>query len=363
VNFTDNSDQMRLEFNMLKKWLVLVSIVFFSACSPEQSDKQRLIIEGFPVSYSGTLPCADCPGINYRLNLFADHSYYLQLHYLESGDNSTFYQLGQWQQHTDQLRLLSDDPQQTAFQIEKDGNIRLLDQEYVSINTSLNYELQRDDTFQAVYPVMQFHGMYSYMADSGIFSECLTGQRWFVAQEADNAALESLYLEYAEETNQALLVEATGYIEPRANSDTGVMQPTLIVTQADDIWPGETCGKLGYNENLLNTYWKLTRLNDEPIEVYEQQREPSLILASEENRLSGSDGCNRIMGGYQLREDKLKFNRIASTMMACPQGMETAQALHFMLEKVRYWQIEGQHLELADVDGNVMARFEAVHLQ
>jgi copper homeostasis protein (lipoprotein) len=43
--------------------------------------------------------------------------------------------------------------------------------------------------------------------------------------------------------------------------------------------------------------------------------------------------------------------------------MDTAQAVHFMLEKVRYWQIEGQHLELADVEGNVMARFEAVHLQ
>ncbi|MBN45547.1 MULTISPECIES: META domain-containing protein [unclassified Methylophaga] len=348
---------------MLKYGLILMSFLFISACSTEQADERHLITDDLPVSYSGTLPCADCPGIDYHLNLFADQSYYLQLHYQDSGDNATFYQLGQWQQQTGQLRLLSDDPQQTAFQIEKDGSIRLLDQEDTLINSSLNYRLQRETQFRAVYPAMQFHGMYSYMADSGIFTECLTGQRWFVAQEADNATLESLYLEYAEEVNQPLLVEVTGYLEPRANSDTGEIQPNLIVTSADDIWPGETCGELGYNENLLNTYWKLTRLNDEPVEVYEQQREPSIILASEENRLSGSDGCNRIMGSFQLREDKLKFNRIASTMMACSEGMETAQAVHFMLEKVRYWQIEGQHLELADVEGNVMARFEAVHLQ
>jgi len=348
---------------MFKYWLILMSCLLISACSTEQTDERLLITEDLPVSYSGTLPCADCPGIDYRLNLFADQSYYLQLHYQDSGDNSTLYQLGQWRQQTGQLRLLSDDPQQTAFEMEKDGDLRLLDQEYVSINSSLNYHLQRDAEFQAVYPDSQFHGMYSYMADSGIFKECLTGQRWFVAQEVDNAALESLYLEYIDETNQPILVELTGYMEPRLNTDTGVIRPTLIVTEAQDIWPGETCGKLGYNESLINTYWKLTRLNDEPIEVYHDQREPSLILAMEENRLAGSDGCNRIMGSYQLREDKLKFNRIASTMMACQQGMETAQAFHFMLEKVRYWQIEGQHLELADVNGDVMARFEAVHLQ
>lgn len=146
---------------MFKKWLILLLVLLFSACSTEQSDERRLIIEDFPVSYSGTLPCADCPGIDYRLNLFADNSYYLQLHYQDSGDNSTVYQLGQWQQHTGQLRLLSDDPQQTAFQIEKDGNIRLLDQEYVLINSSLNYELQRDSEFKAIYPATQFHGMYA----------------------------------------------------------------------------------------------------------------------------------------------------------------------------------------------------------
>lgn len=348
---------------MFKKLLVLLSILCVSACSNEDPEQRHLITEDLPISYSGTLPCADCPGIDYHLNLFADNSYYLQLHYQDSGDNSTFYQLGQWQQHTGQLRLLSDDPQQTAFQIEKDGSIRLLDQEYAPINSSLNYRLQRDAEFQAVYPSMQFHGMYSYMADSGTFTECLTRQRWYVAQEADNTALESLYLEYADEPSQTLLVEVNGFLEPRINSDTAEMQPTLIVTGANDIWPGETCGQLGYNESLLNTYWKLTRLNDEPIEIYDDQREPSLILATEENRLSGSDGCNRIMGNFQLREDKLKFSRIASTMMACSQGMETAHAVHFMLEKVRYWQIEGQHLELADIDGNVMARFEAVHLQ
>src|SRR5690554_3104376 len=238
---------------MYKKWLTWLSILLFSACSSEQQDTKSLMTERFPVSYSGTLPCADCPGIDYRLNLFADHSYYLQMHYRDSGDVSTFYQLGQWLQQDNQLRLLSDDPQQMAFRIETDDTIHLLDQQFQPIDSQLNYQLQRKATFQAVYPAMPFRGMYRYMTDSGIFTECLTGQRWFVAQEADNRALETLYLDYADESNNALLAEVTGSLESRPNSDTGVMQPTLIVSQAEHIWPGESCGQLGYNESLLNT--------------------------------------------------------------------------------------------------------------
>ena len=40
---------------------------------------------------------------------------------------------------------------------------------------------------------MSLQGMYSYMADAGIFVDCATRQKWPVATEADNAALEQAY--------------------------------------------------------------------------------------------------------------------------------------------------------------------------
>src|SRR5690606_26422252 len=38
-------------------------------------------------TYSGTLPCADCPGIRYILTLNADNSYELKTQYLERSDS------------------------------------------------------------------------------------------------------------------------------------------------------------------------------------------------------------------------------------------------------------------------------------
>ena len=46
-------------------------------------------------------------------------------------------------------------------------------------------------------------------------------------------------------------------------------------------------------------------------------------------------------------------------MMACVQGMDTEAAFFKALDKVRTWKILGQHLELYDAGGNMLARFEA----
>ncbi len=95
-------------------------------------------------------------------------------------------------------------------------------------------------------------------------------------------------------------------------------------------------------------------MQNQPVIVVDGQREPSLTLAS------GNDPS--VSGSFQLKANKLKFSKMASTMMACPAGMETAQRYHATLEQVQFWRIQGQYLELSDKDGNLLARFQAVHL-
>jgi hypothetical protein len=46
-------------------------------------------------SFEGVLPCADCPGIAYRVDLFPDRAYYLRTRYLEKSDG-TFDDIGSW---------------------------------------------------------------------------------------------------------------------------------------------------------------------------------------------------------------------------------------------------------------------------
>ena len=106
---------------------------------------------------------------------------------------------------------------------------------------------------------------------------------------------------------------------------------------------------------LEKTDWRLVRLGDAIVTADDPQRAPNLVLDAASHRVSGSGGCNRLSGGYELRGEHLKFARMASTMMACPSGMETEQKVLAALEQVKMWKVARRQLELMDDMGAVVA--------
>ncbi|HZQ55481.1 MAG TPA: META domain-containing protein [Bryobacteraceae bacterium] len=111
--------------------------------------------------------------------------------------------------------------------------------------------------------------------------------------------------------------------------------------------------------SLENTDWKLVRLGDTPIHAASEQREPHFVLNSESRRVSGSGGCNRLAGSYELNGNQLTLGQMAGTMMACMEGMDTEKAFLDMLKRVSTWKVTGKQLELYDASGVSLARFEA----
>ena len=114
---------------------------------------------------------------------------------------------------------------------------------------------------------------------------------------------------------------------------------------------------------LQNTYWRLRSLNGQPVLLAEQQREPHFVLSGKEGRMHGFAGCNRMMGGYESSGDKLKFKGVATTMMACPTGMETEAAFGKALQQTVRFRIEGADLQLFDAEGKQLAQLEATALK
>src|SRR5262245_8168039 len=49
-----------------------------------------------PASFIGDLPCADCPGIRYHVNLFSDRVYFLRTTYIGRADGATSDDIGSW---------------------------------------------------------------------------------------------------------------------------------------------------------------------------------------------------------------------------------------------------------------------------
>ncbi|WP_324692148.1 META domain-containing protein [Cobetia sp. D5] len=124
----------------------------------------------------------------------------------------------------------------------------------------------------------------------------------------------------------------------------------------------------GVDEPLENTYWKLVALDEQPTPVMEGKREAHIVLhtpnsSTQNSRVAGSTGCNRLMGEYHHDEHELSFDRLATTRMACP-GEVAALERDFLttLNDVSGWQIDGKTLTLTDEKGAARARLEAVHL-
>jgi uncharacterized lipoprotein YbaY/heat shock protein HslJ/uncharacterized lipoprotein NlpE involved in copper resistance len=318
-----------------------------------------------PATFEGELPCADCPGIHYRLDLFADRVFFLRMTYLGRGTGAISDSLGTWEMsgNQDRLSLFGGEESPLSFRIVDHDTLRKLDLEGREIESSLNYDLRRKEGFPPLEIRLTMRGMYSYYADAAQFEECLSGRRFEVAMEADNVALERAYLEARREPGEALLVSLQGRIAERPAMEGDAMVLTVVPERFLGVWPGETCGARGTVSELEDNYWKLTRLGEHRVPVLDGEREPHIVFHSENGRVAGTGGCNRFSGGYEIDGKKITFGAMATTMMACPDGKGVDLALMAALEAARSFRKTAHHLELLDENEKAVARFEARELR
>lgn len=316
-----------------------------------------------PASFTGTLPCADCPGIDWQVDLLADGSFQLRQTWQDRGPDNTQDDIGRWTVGSDGKSLVLQGGREAPVILEiRDGDtLRLMDQEGQPITSDLPYELARSDV-TPLEPRLTMSGMYSYMADAGSFTECLTGRRLPVATVADNAALERAYLEARSEPGAPLLATVEGRIARLPPMEGPEPVPQLEPLSFIRLEPGATCPPAFTRAELAGTQWRLTRLGDDAVPAADRRDPPSLTLDASGDtagRFAGSGGCNRLVGGYTLDDDRIAFGSVAGTMMFCEGLMETEQAMITALDAVDTWRILGRLLFLMDEDGTVLARFTA----
>ncbi len=114
--------------------------------------------------------------------------------------------------------------------------------------------------------------------------------------------------------------------------------------------------------SLTNTYWKLTELDGAPVTMAPEQEREVRITLTDDGKVQGFTGCNRVMGGYTLAGNALRFTQLAGTRMACPPPlMQLESAVLANLNSVTGYLLEGEKLILLK-DGAPVARFESVYL-
>jgi heat shock protein HslJ len=115
------------------------------------------------------------------------------------------------------------------------------------------------------------------------------------------------------------------------------------------------CGISPYRMSapLEQTQWKLVALNGRPVGG---DRPPTVLFESNEQRVLGFTGCNRLAGPYRVEGDDLTIGPLAVTKMACPD-MDGERAFVAALEAARHYAIAGRNLALIDAGGTPLAQF------
>ncbi|WP_158636400.1 copper resistance protein NlpE [Luteimonas marina] len=111
----------------------------------ERPDPAGFDRKAFAGSFAGTLPCADCPGIDMRVDIDADGSFSASETYQDR--DTTVETAGTWTIDADGRRLLLDpdskDEADRHFEIVSKDEIRMLDAEGKPVESALNYSLRR----------------------------------------------------------------------------------------------------------------------------------------------------------------------------------------------------------------------------
>jgi heat shock protein HslJ len=109
---------------------------------------------------------------------------------------------------------------------------------------------------------------------------------------------------------------------------------------------------------LQNRTWIATYIGNTEIKTVATARNiPSLQFDAASKRISGADGCNRIIGSYEAGRDTLLLSQMAGTKMACLDNNNLSEQFNAALAKVANYQVFGKTLKLLDRHGNVVLQF------
>lgn len=322
-----------------------------------------------PATFTGTLPCADCEGIKYHLDLWPDQGYHLRREWLgragDTGDNIQD-DIGFWysdaQSKTIVLPGLTDTPNQWEVkapnkirQLDMDGNVIMSDLPYELTGNGMLDESDVEDVFLG--------GMLTYMADAAVFQECRTGRSYPVVMDGDYLAMEQAYLADQSAAGAPLYVNVEGSLLMRPAME-GPEQRSLVVDRFVRTRPGVTCERQRADASLTNTYWKIDTLaGEDVVGLPSGGHEAHMILRENEGRFSATVGCNGMMGDFTQQDGTLSFGRSAATLMACPPPLGAMeQRLALALEATQSYRINGETLALYNEANDIVALLTAVYL-
>jgi heat shock protein HslJ/uncharacterized membrane protein len=330
--------------------------------------------------YEGYLPCADCPGIEYKLLLNSDGTYAESLFYTDRPEQP-FLQKSTYAVDGNMVVLDKSEAGMKYFALHPQG-LLMLDVNRKPIAGSLSYRYILTRTIQPSETIFKTETrtfMKRKLAE-GIDLYALGNEpSWSIDIDFEKfmrfksltelselntppgkeiKAQDANLTRYGTQTEAGMLI-ATILKGPCTDSMSGEIFPWKVRVDAKyttdtDYKQFKGCGRYMVDYRL-NDIWVLTTFNGNELKAEDFVKgQPVVEFHLDENRVYGSTGCNRINGSFEVKGKKITFGKIATTRMACPNMDFEQQFLTFITDNTLDYSIEAGILTLQDDKGIVM---------
>jgi len=336
--------------------------------------------------YAGTVPCADCPGINYRINIKPDFTYEARMVYQEKSEEPVEF-AGSYAFTEDGILVLEkQNPGMNYFQVEPAALLMLdLKGQAVTGDLADRYrltELTRGGRMakglQETAPNNEF---MKRLAEQGIdfyargnepgWSLDMDFDQIFRFNTMEGAELNTPPVEGAMAMDAP--VPITRYY---SEVESGTLTVTMRREQCLDDMSGESfshkvriefqpgnateptpyegCGRF-VTDYALDGTWMLTAMDGAPVDGGDLPKgAPQLVIHAENLSISGHGSCNNITGSFIMGKGSIIFSQMASTMMACPDmKLETTFNRMISGRELKY-ELEGNQLVLTHPGGQTL---------
>ncbi len=360
---------------MQKIWLTtLIAGILLGRCSQPRSSggqkekaKTEALLAG---TYEGTLPCADCQGIAYRLTLKPNREFTQSAVYLGKSTRS-YPQKGGWSLSGDSVVILKKDSlEYTRLRVQNNALLVLDRQgEIITGDLASRYILHRVTGKEASHssaalPSDTIDFVASGNEPSWALEIDFSQQMYFHTLSGDTLRVpvpvprrsepdgKVIYQAVTEATTLQVVIQTVACTDHMSGDGRGYR---VEVTANGKTYTG--CGRYLFNALGINDIWALETLNGQIPPKGSYREVPVLEIHVVEQRLNGNAGCNQMMGWVGVELGKIEFSNLITTKMACPGDTE-ARFLK-ALTKTNTYRLESGKLVLLQ-EGEELMRLKKV---
>ena len=352
--------------------LVLIFLLTAANLFAQDVSKELSMITGI---WSGKLPCADCVSISYRLSLKSDLTYQDRLIY-----NGTISDpvkgVGTWQHTGEIIKLTSSLGSIQSYRIETNKLI-MLDAEENPVPNSELTKLSRNAGEQEQptdrWQERRFKGV-DFMA---IGNEPF----WNVDINIDAKTIsfgrlsENGTIEFTDITENKIMDTAGTSFNantPKAEIKVEIMKSECTDNRSGDVFPytvkvslrtGRSnkwdeytgCGQY-LADYRLTDLWLIDKINGKSITEFNifKNKVPMIEMNAVQQRFGGTAGCNSFNGSFEAAGSRIRFGKIASTLMMCPDMKLEQEFFDALNDKYFDFTIASNTLTLVSPEGKTV---------